>query len=1439
VQSIRTGGGWDVTLTLPDGRRTTFAFTPTFSPSASQAFAHWAAPPDVHATLEALGSEENIINLVPGDLPVWQTGGGNFTFQNHDIGGWVLTNSDGTQYFITRGTPNHVDYFPEGVFIPIDICAYGPPALTQIIQRTGDIIKIDPSVIKHYPANSSSTPTRSVWFDRDGQNRIIAIHDQISGSNGVPVVQYLYDQNSGNLVQVLKLTDRVANTYTTNRYLYSNLQFPHYITEIDNSDGVPVARNYYDSSGRLIATVDANSNTNQFIHSLSNSLEIVIDRLGHTNIFAYDSRGNVTATTNALNGVTLSAFDAANNKTNEVAFLNGVPYATNRWTYTPQGFLWTQTDPLGHTATFLCNSYGQVTNSIDARGFGTTNNIDPATGNLLSTSDSLSNITSYFYDPSGPLAGTRDPLGTVTTNYFDSSGNVIASATLDSSSVILSTNTALFDANGNQTNSVVWRRLGSGWTGATNTFVFDAQNRRIATTAPDGGVSRVAFNELGRAVQTIDALTRTNLHAFDLLGREYKTTYPDGYSEFTLFDAVGNAYAHVDRAGRTNYTIFDACNRNVGTLFADGTTNWTVLDDLGRLRLSVDGRGITNAPGYNCAGQRTSLTNALGTAQQAVYRYGFDENGNETWSLQPDGTGTTNVFDPLNRPVETDYADGTKTFTGYNAAGQRVAVTNQDWIITLFGNDGMGRLTSVTNAFGTTNQAVTRYGYDEAGNETQQIDALNRTNLFQADGIGRRIKHTLPGGQAESWGFDLVGNEIRHTNFNAVVITNQFDSMNRLTNLSSANGYQTAFTYTPTGQRWTMTNASGLTSYYCDCRDRLTNKVVAWSGGPIMALNYAYDRNGDVTNIWSSTSGGVNLQYSFDALNRITNVLANGSQVASYGFTTNGSVQTIRYGNGLTNLCQYDLLTRLTNSVWKSNQLVLASFFYQLGSTGNRTNLTETLLTSVTNRTYGWGFDPLYRLRSESISGIGSTSYGLDLVGNRTNRTAGLDSLPAQNFSYTTNDWLATDAYDSDGNTLWTTNGGAATGPYYYNVEDRLTNFNNGAVMLWYDGDGNRVKKTAGSTNFFYLVDDRNPSGYAQVLEEWTASGGTTNLSRVCNWGLALISQRESSGPVYYFIPDGHGSTRLLTDTNVAVVNTFSFDAYGNLIASNGPPQTAQLYCGEYFDPHLGLLYLRGRLDNLQTGRFLTKDSFDGGQEDPLTLHKYLYAGDDPVNKVDPSGEEYEAVGMLAVADIFSGFFAQISPATSRAAATARRVLGTGRVSSKAFWEVYPDYNTFIAAMVWDLVGGSVGATYGPNPATDQMSCATRVSYALNNVGGNDIPKLGDPASPNTPPRSQRNRKSVSWHGREGDNKYYIVSAGDMKAYLLQKWGKEDAKIRDVPTLKQFTAGLGAGQIAVFATPGLSGNGHSGVLKQSYHDPYVELELNAGASVWVWALSTP
>lgn len=98
---------------------------------------------------------------------------------------------------------------------------------------------------------------------------------------------------------------------------------------------------------------------------------------------------------------------------------------------------------------------------------------------------------------------------------------------------------------------------------------------------------------------------------------------------------------------------------------------------------------------------------------------------------------------------------------GYcNAFSRRkIAQTNQDSVVTLFGYDGAGRLTSVTNAYGTADQIVTRYDYDEAGNEVHQIDALNRTNVYVYDGMGRRVVHYMPtNGLSESFGFDLAGN---------------------------------------------------------------------------------------------------------------------------------------------------------------------------------------------------------------------------------------------------------------------------------------------------------------------------------------------------------------------------------------------------------------------------------------------------------------------------------------------------------------------------------------------------------------------------------------------------------------------------------------------------------------------------------------------------------
>ena len=67
--------------------------------------------------------------------------------------------------------------------------------------------------------------------------------------------------------------------------------------------------------------------------------------------------------------------------------------------------------------------------------------------------------------------------------------------------------------------------------------------------------------------------------------------------------------------------------------------------------------------------------------------------------------------------------------------------------------------------------------------------------------------------------------------------------------------------------------------------------------------------------------------------------------------------------------------------------------------------------------------------------------------------------------------------------------------------------------------------------------------------------------------------------------------------------------------------------------------YYRARYYNSLTGRFLSRDPEAGKPTDPKTLHKYLYAGGDPVNGWDPSGREEEiSFSILSTGSLESAF---------------------------------------------------------------------------------------------------------------------------------------------------------------------------------------------------------
>ena len=301
------------------------------------------------------------------------------------------------------------------------------------------------------------------------------------------------------------------------------------------------------------------------------------------------------------------------------------------------------------------------------------------------------------------------------------------------------------------------------------------------------------------------------------------------------------------------------------------------------------------------------------------------------------------------------------------------------------------------------------------------------------------------------------------------------------------------------------------------------------------------------------------------------------------------------------------------------------------------------LLAPATQRTRVWAYDNLWRLQSEALgagqaNGNGSVTYSLDSVGNRLSRSSSIPGLATQSFSYNVNDRLAGDTYDANGNTKTAgaqsspTVGPAGVSPApvlgadNYNSSNQLTTRNapNGdSVQLIHDGDGNKVRQitTRGgfTTTTTYLVDDMNPTGYAQVLEE-KVNG---SLTKVYTFGHDLISLDQYTAGNWnlsYYGYDGHGSVRFLSNALGQVTDTYDYDAFGTLLVANGATANSYLYCGESYDADLGLYNLRARLMNPLTGRFWTADDYEGGQSDPASLHKYMYAGGDGVNLTDASG---------------------------------------------------------------------------------------------------------------------------------------------------------------------------------------------------------------------------
>jgi RHS repeat-associated protein len=165
-----------------------------------------------------------------------------------------------------------------------------------------------------------------------------------------------------------------------------------------------------------------------------------------------------------------------------------------------------------------------------------------------------------------------------------------------------------------------------------------------------------------------------------------------------------------------------------------------------------------------------------------------------------------------------------------------------------------------------------------------------------------------------------------------------------------------------------------------------------------------------------------------------------------------------------------------------------------------------------------------------------------------------------------------------------------------------------------YDFEGRRTKKIGEEGLRQYVYDQTS------LLAEFDASG---LLRAKYDYGSdRLISLTRTDEGRRYFSLDGLRSVVNLTDDSGSTVASYHIDAWGNFRFPNEliTSRNRFAFTGHIYDDETGLYNAKARYFDPKLGRFLTQDSFLGEIDAPPSLHRYLYANDNPTRFVDPTG---------------------------------------------------------------------------------------------------------------------------------------------------------------------------------------------------------------------------
>jgi RHS repeat-associated protein len=416
---------------------------------------------------------------------------------------------------------------------------------------------------------------------------------------------------------------------------------------------------------------------------------------------------------------------------------------------------------------------------------------------------------------------------------------------------------------------------------------------------------------------------------------------------------------------------------------------------------------------------------------------------------------------------------------------------------------------------------------------------------------------TNPAGDTTSYTYDADGRPYTEKDPQGRTTTATYNPVGQPAATTYSDGETgETYTYYPSGTQTGLlektTDASGTTSYTYDLDGR-TSSVTNGAG---LVLSYAYNPDSELSSLTYPGNVTDTVTYAYNNMDQESSLKDWLGNTTSFGYDSAGRLSTVSLPNGVTESTTYDKDSQVSSITDTLGGSTLASFNY---ATPAR-NADEEVMSETDAGTPGpsaqsYTYDALHRVTSDN-----SSSYGYNAQSQLTTGPSGatqalypagelcwsMTSPPPGSTCSATPAGATAYTFNQEGQRTQTTTP-TASSTYAWNEHGQLTSTTTGASTVGYTYNAAGLLSTrsqAGNTaNFAWdPVESTNPL----LVDDGT------NYYIYGPDALPTEQIGASSGTVDYYLHDQLGSTRLLTTASGSVAGSWTYDAWGNTVASTG-----------------------------------------------------------------------------------------------------------------------------------------------------------------------------------------------------------------------------------------------------------------------------------------------